>query len=400
MGNQAHAIAMMFWLKHATESAGAVGLIMMLSTLPGVILGPIGGTIADRYSRKWIIVGCDLISGTVVISLAIVMFVMPDAVNLLVGWLATVAVLMAVVSAVFRPAISASIPELVPKEKLATANSFNQSSGQIAGLAGQSAGGVLFRVLGAPILFLADGITFLVSAFCTLFIRIPQTLPEKAENMRQVVRVFLSDTGEGFRYIWQRKGIRDLFFAATFLNFFLSPISVLLPFFIEDHLHASSDWFGYFIAAIGAGAMVGYLAAGASKASGKARTILVLTTLFLDSLAIGALGLVTDKVVALGLGFVIGFLNGIVNIEILTVMQLTTPSEIRGRVFGVLGTIAGGLAPLGMGLAGIIADLANQNIPAIFLACGGITAACSLLVALSREFREFMAYETKPRAAS
>jgi MFS family permease len=393
LGNQAHAIAMMFWLKRTTESAGVMGLILMLSMLPGVILGPIGGTFADRYSRKKIIVVCDILAGLSVLSLSGVMFLAPEAMNLNVIWLAVVAIILGILAAVFRPAISASIPDLVPSEKLTAANSFNQSSAQISGLIGQGAGGILFRVLGAPVLFLVDGITYLISAFTESFIQIPQKTSGKSENFRELMKAFTADTKEGFRYIWQRKGMRNLFFTATFLNFFLSPIMVLLPFFIEDNLQATPDWFGYFLAAIGAGSMLGYIIAGALKVWGRTRMLVVIIALVLDAMTFGVLGLATDKYMALAIGFLIGFLNGTVNINIITILQITTPSEIRGRVFGVLGTIAGGLMPIGIALAGVIADLAHHNIPAIFIASGGITALCTLIVSISRDFRDFLSYK-------
>ncbi len=398
LGSQAHNIAMMFWLKRVTDSASIIGLIMMLSMLPGVILGPIGGTFADRYSRKKIIVVCDTLAGVVVLSLAIMMFVSPEAVDLTVIWLAVVSIMLGLFSAVFRPAISASIPDLVPTDKVAAANSFNQSSSQIANLVGQGMGGILFRVLGAPMLFLVDGITYLVSAFSESFIKIPQKLPERDKSSRELIRAFAGDTAEGFRYIWRRKGMRNLFFAATFLNFFLSPIMILLPFYIEDFLHATPDWFGFFLAAIGGGSMLGFITAGAIKTYGKTRMLVVIIALFFNALAIAALGFVTAKIFSLVMGLLIGFLNGIVNINIITILQVTTPSNIRGRVFGVLGTISGGLMPIGMALAGVIADMAHQNVPAIFIASGLITALCTLIVSTNRDFREFLAYRPEQKS--
>jgi len=398
LGSQAHSIAMMFWLKRATESASIMGLIMMLSMMPGVILGPLGGTFADRYSRKRIIVWCDILSGVAVVSLAVMMFFAPEAVDLTVVWMAVIGIFLGITSAVFRPAIGASIPDLVPTDKIPAANSFNQSSGQVASLLGLGTGGILFRVLGAPVLFLVDGITYLVSAFTESFIKIPQKFPERTKGTRELIAAFKKDTAEGFRYIWRNKGMRNLFFTATFLNFFLSPIMVLLPFYIEDHLLASPDWFGYFLAAIGGGGMIGYLAAGVFKTYGKPRMMIVIIALVLDALTVGALGLTSDKFTALVIGLLIGILNGTVNINIITIMQVTTPSEIRGRVFGVLGTISGGLMPIGMALAGVIADIAQQNIPAIFAACGLITAACTLLVSTSRDFREFLAFKPPPKS--
>jgi len=392
LGNQAHTIAMMYWLKQATGSASVMGLILMLSMLPGVLLSPFGGTIADRVSRKKIIVGCDLLRGLVVISLAVIMFSAPDMVDLAVAWLAVTAVLIGILSSMFGPAISASIPDLVPTDKLASANSLNQSSSQASQLVGQGIGGILFRVLGAPLLFLIDGLTYIFSGISEMFITIPQTMPEKEKGAKKIARQFMRDTAEGFTYIWRHKGMRNLFFTATFLNFFLSPLLVLLPFYIDDHLQASADWYGYFLAAIGAGAMIGFALAGMIKLQGKMRTAVVSIALFLFSANYGLLGFVHNQYVAVAMAGLFGILSALINVNILTILQLTTPSNIRGRVFGVLSTITGGLMPIGLGLTGVIADWTDQNIPAILGVCGALTIFCTILVMFSGEYRKFLAY--------
>ena len=174
-----------------------------------------------------------------------------------------------------------------------------------------------------------------------------------------------------------------------------SPIIVLLPFFIEDYLHATTDWFGFIIAAFGIGALVGYALAGSMKVKGKKRSTLVIIFLFLDVSMFGVLGLMESTYSALIVNFFIGALNGMVNIKIITILQATTGSEIRGRVFGLLGTLAGGLVPIGMGLSGVIADLTGQNIPLIYISCGGISAILTIMVSISRDFRDYLAYEPK-----
>jgi len=84
LGNQAYAIAMMFWIKHETGSAALVGMIMMASAIPGVLLGPLGGTYSDRHSRKKIIVWCDILSGLAVLTLAFLLFTTPDETDFLI----------------------------------------------------------------------------------------------------------------------------------------------------------------------------------------------------------------------------------------------------------------------------------------------------------------------------
>ena len=396
LGSQAFAIAMMFWIKHETGSATLMGMLMMASTIPSVLLGPVAGTFADHHSRKLIIVWCDILNGLAVLTLAGLLFLAPEKTDFAIVWLFVVSVFLMTVSTFFRPAISAAIPDLVPADKLTAANSMNQFSMQLSGFLGQGAGGVLYRVLGAPMLFLIDGVSYLFSAFSEAFITIPQTIPEKTKGIRASWERFKTDTIAGFRFVWDSSGLKSLFGVAAFLNFLLVPIMVLLPFFVEDFLHATPDWFGYMMAGFGVGAMIGYVAAGAIKVSGRPRAAVVISALIVMSALFMSIGFATGPKVALVLFVALGLTNGLVNINIATVIQITTPSEIRGRVMGLLGTIAGGLTPIAMGLSGVVADLVDQNIPLIIIVCGAASTALSIAIAFNRHFRQFLAYEPPP----
>lgn len=393
IGSQAFFIPMMFWVKHATGSATLMGLLMMAANLPAVILGPIGGTFADRYSRRRIMIFCDVLNGIAVLTLAILMFTAPNARETILISLFIVSIVVAIAGSFFRPAITAAIPDIVPKTKIAAANSLNQSSVQIATFVGQGAGGVLFQLLGAPLLFLIDGITYLFSAVSEFFITIPQAIPGKSPKWQETLNSFKTDTVEGFRYLWQRKGMRTLFAAATFLNFFGMPFLVLFPFYVEDFLNVGADWFGFLLAACGVGSLLGYTLAGTIQISGKTRSKLLITSLILMSLGFAGLGMIFVPLIALTLVFLQGLLSGFFNINVMTILQITTSSEIRGRVFGLLSTLAGGLAPIALGLSGIVADLTGHNIPLIFMVCGASLVTLSVIASASREFRDFLAYE-------
>jgi len=393
LGNRAYYIAMIFWLKHTVDSASTIGLIVMLSMLPSVILGPFGGTFADNYSRKKIIILSDLLCGLVVTVLALLVFFAPHATSLIIIWLTVTSFTLGTVSAVFSPAISASIPDMVPENKVAAANSFNQSSIQVSSLLGQGTGGVLFRILGAPVLFLADGLSFLVAATCSLFIKIPQVIPEKKKCLTETLKKFGRDTAEGFRYVWYNKGLRDLIITAAIINFLLSPLSIMLPFYFEDILHATPDWFGYFLASQGGGTIIGFAIAGAIKISGRRRSTFMVATIVLACLALGSLGTIEGRVAPLVVALIVGILLGIFNISFFTVLQVTTPSEMRGRVIGLVYAVTGGLAPLGTAFGGVLIDLlGKQNIPLIFIVGGILTTTCILLASSNRDFRAFLAF--------
>ena len=393
LGSQAYFIALMFWIKQTTESASLVGFIMMVSQLPAVLLGPIAGTFADTHSRKNIIVVCDFLNGIVVIVLSAIVYTNPYANDLIVASLFIVAFISSVIGAFFRPAVSASIPDIVPAESLASANSMNQSSVQLSTFIGQGIGGVLYRILGAPLLFFIDGLTYIFSSISEMFITIPQHIDVKSPNKKEVFQKFKNDTKDGFHFVWKNKGIKNLILIASTLNFFLTPIVVLLPFYVGDVLHETADWYGYILAGFGAGALIGFLFAGKLKIAGQLRAWLILCSLLLQSIFIGLFGVITTQIYALIFFTLTGVMNGYININIITVLQITTPSKMRGRVFSVLGTLGGGLAPIAMGLAGVITDLLDKDVQLLYLICGSVTAVVALLFFPNKTFRNFLANE-------
>ncbi|NKB67494.1 MAG: MFS transporter [Candidatus Latescibacteria bacterium] len=399
IGAQGFSIAMLFWIKHETGSATLMGTLMMFSQLPALLLRPVGGTLADRYSRRRIIVVSDLLKGVSVLSLAALCFVRPQWTGGILVWLCAVAVFSAAVDSFFSPAISAAIPDLVPADKVARANSLRTISDQGGRFIGQALGGMLFRLLGAPFLFLIDGLTYLFSALSESFIAIPQAIPTKSKGWAELFRDFKRDTAAGFGYVWGDGGMRSFVWVNIILGFFLPPILLLLPFYVEDTLQAPPDWYGFLWAAFSLAAVLGSLGAGFIKVAGPARSGLCLVCLLGFAVGLGGLGLVRTPLVALGLMTLVGLLVGYVGINLVTILQLSVPTQMRGRVLGVLDTLGGAAYPVSMGLAGVVADLTGQNIPLIYTVCGGMAALLLVGVALKPDFRRFLAFEVEAESA-
>ena len=392
-GDQFFSIALMLWVKQATDSATIMGMIMMVSTLPGVLLGPLGGAVSDRYSRRRTILLSSFLVGVSVLLLALVMYILPDHTGLAIVFLFITSTAIAIGNAFFSPAIAASIPDLVPESRVANANSLSQLSYQLSVFIGQGGGGVLFRVLGAPLLFLINAISYFLATLSALLITIPQQVPEKVKTFKEHLHVFWQDTLEGLRYVRDKAGLRELVLLSALQNFFFVPIILLFPFYIEDVLLLSEDWYGFILATYGAGAVVGYVAAGAIQVSPRKRSFIIISFLMIESVGYIFLGMARTSTLAMILSFMGGMVTGVVQVYIITLLQISTPGTIRGRVFGLLSTIAGSITPIAMGLTGVIADLLDQNIPMMYAACGVILFSIAFVMSLRPEFRAYLAYE-------
>lgn len=398
LGNQAFHIAMMSWLLKATGSASLMGLLMFTALLPGVVLGPVGGTFADRHSRIRIALVCDLVSSAAVLSLAFAMFdprverLEPAAVRFVIGQMFAVSALLGILRAFFTPAFSAAIPDLVPREKIPAANSLNQISVQSSALVGQAIGGVLFQALGAAFLYLIDGLSFLFAALCAFLIRLPSRAAAPRPATAHPFRQFLRETAEGFRFLWKQTGLRDFTVIASVVNFLGMPILVLFPFFVELYLEKDARWYGFLLAAIGAGSVAGFVLAGARPQVGDARRSWIAAAMVLAPLFFGILGFVTNAWAALAVAFLGGAALGVINVYLMSMIQVATPGEVRGRVLSVSMTLTGSLMPIGMVLGGIVGDLTGKNVPLVYGVCGGLALLVACGVFVRRDLREFLAH--------
>jgi len=369
-----------------------MGSLFAYSSLIRLLLGPVAGTFADRRSRKWIILLSDFLNGIVVVLFSLAVFYRPNDIKFLVILLFVLTSISSLAGSFFNPAISASIPDLVPRDKLTAANSLGQFSTRISQFIGSALGGTLYTIVGAPILFLINGLSFIFSAFSELFIDIPQRLPVKNSHTLQTVS-FKSDLIEGFRYIWRNRGLKTTVMISAGLSFFTMPIITLLPFFVKLFLHAGDQWFGYLSATYGIGALIGFLLAPILRLNKVVRGRLLLVLIILEGAFFGVFGALRGPLSALFLVLVLGTVDGYINVNIMTILQISTPSEMRGRVFGVLATLGGSLAPLSMAFSGVLADLLHHNIPLIYYGCSIAMVVFALSVTILKEYRNFLVYD-------
>lgn len=390
IGSQIFSIALMFWIKHVTGSAMLMGFVMMLSMLPVALVGPVSGAIVDNLSRKKLIIFSDIINGLISITLAIIVGYSLLSVNTTIVLIFIFASISGILFSVFNPAISAAIPDLVPEEKLQTANSMKESVQQLSLFIGQALGGILFTIFGAPLLFLFDGITYLFSATSESFIDIPRRMVEKHNSIKETYNHYRKETIDGLKYVWSRKGIRFIFLSFSVMNFFIMPFIVLLPFYVEDTLGLQADWYGYIFGTFGLASILGYGLSGIINPKGKLRVYSVLSALLLTGALLPLFGIITQGYLAVITMFFIGLADGYFTVNIITILQLKIESEMRGRVFAVLNSVSVGITPVSMALAGIAADLLNNNIPPIFIFCGVFTFLTCLFSVFNRHYRDFL----------
>ncbi len=178
LGDAIYEIALGFWVLMVTGSTALMGTLMAVSMIPKIVISPFaGGVFIDRSGRKCIIVAMDLIRG-ISITLIGVMTILGTAKI----WMALLAgMIIGTCAAFFNPCMGSVLPDIVPQDKILKANSSYQMTTTGSNLIGTVFGGMLYAILGAPIMFLINGISYLFSGFTEIFMKVP--------NIKKIIKV-------------------------------------------------------------------------------------------------------------------------------------------------------------------------------------------------------------------
>jgi MFS family permease len=187
--------------------------------------------------------------------------------------------------------------------------------------------------------------------------------------------------------------MRGLLLVSAAINFLAMPVIVLLPFFVSRELLSGPEWYGFLLASMGAGSLLGYLIIGTIEIPPARRPSLVIGLLLAVGISIALLGNANSPSLAMGILFSVGACSGAVNIMVITLFQVSSPTEIRGRVMSIVISLSGAVSPLGMLLGGILADAMDKNISAIYTGSGISIGLVAILAARHATIREFLLLE-------
>lgn len=407
IGTNGYGIAMMYWVYTATGSATLMATAMIAQAVPGILLSPIGGTVADNISRKKIIIFSDVINGIAMLVLSSLFYTQPENVNLLTGAMITMAAISGTVGAFFGPAINASIPDLIPRSELNRANSLMAASGRGLYILGVTFGMIIYQYVGPLSLFIFNGISFLVSAISEGFIVIPQKTPDHvAINAKQRFKHYFGEARDGFQYIWDQVGLRALMVGQACWNIFITPFRTLLLIFVTAVLALKAEWVGYMAAALATGNLLGYLYSFIVNVTPQRRKFFMVTLPIIQAVALFLMGFLNMvepnlsadmqallnqnyRFVAMGIFFLVGFCGALYDINAFTLIQASTPGRMRGRVFSVLGAVMGSLAPLAMAGSGLLLDYLEIRVDQLFAVCGVLLLIVCVTLASTKAFRNF-----------
>jgi len=387
VGNAVHYVALTWFILEITGSGSATGLIMFFSTLPGVILGPFAGVIVDKTSRKFIIVGTDILRGLIILWLS-------WTVNIgITGYfhLAIATVLLAICGAFFNPALRSTIPNLVEDSNLQDANSLQYFSTNFTKVLGAGIGGLLIASFGIAGVFLINGISFLISALSEVFIEIPPIKGKiNSKNGKNNESTFLSELKFGAKYLYKEKAVFSLFGMAVFLNFIMAgSLMVGVPYVFKEILKVNSNLYGISQSMYPAGAFIGALVFKfLSEIKNYYKVFVTIIGLqgvlfFIEGIPILPSIINNNSFIIVYLSaiiilFLIGFTDAVVNVPIKVLLQRLIPDHVRGRIFGLLSSFVQGLVPISMAIVGFLLDYIGGYY--LFFGTGILTLILTVLI--------------------
>jgi MFS family permease len=183
--------------------------------------------------------------------------------------------------------------------------------------------------------------------------------------------------------------LQTMIFASS-VNFFIAPIMLLLPFYVIGQLSQEAQWYGFLLAAMALGSVLGYWLSAIINIQGSRRALIMFVSMFLFSCSLMLLSQTESPKISLFGLFMAGLSLGVFNLQATTLFQKSTPTELRGRVMSLLMTISSGLLPLGLLMGGALGSLTNNNTQLVFGFCALSIALLTILTSFNLNIRNYM----------
>lgn len=354
------------WLIYElTDSPLQLGLVRGIQAIPLLLLLPVAGTVADRYSRKVQVWIAQAIDGVMYALLSLL--ILTDVVE---PWhVYATGVVMAVDQTFLQPGRAAMVADSVPKRSLTNAIGLNSLVFNVARSTGPALAGVLIASYGTGGAYVVQAFFCLLATVWTGRLR-PRYTPARSHHAK-----IGSSIVEGWKYSWRNEAVRSGLVVNMFAAFFIVPFMTLLPIFARDLLGIGASGQGFLLTAMGIGALASAFAI-ASLGDRLSRGPLMLGGVALYGLSVAAFAVSPWFHLSFGLMILVGAAHVSSHALVQTVIQTYSSAEFRARTMAAfsmnqvvftLGSLAIGTlasfwgarwAMAGMSAAGVMAMIA------------------------------------------
>lgn len=349
-----------------------LGIVLMVTAIPRVLLMTVGGVLSDRFSKTKIMFFSDFMRFILLISMAVLFTIG----QLTFGVLLAFAAIFGILEAFYWPASSSIIPTLVAPDQLRRANSLNVIIQQLGMFAGPAAAGLVLTFGSFQLSFITLGILLLIGAICLFLVREPI---QSRSNRRASMWL---EMNEGLRYVCRDPFKMSVIVTVGIASFFISgPVNVAFPTLVKEVFQGTAMDLTYLQVSFAAGSILGGLMLVVFRLKGN-MTLRAYAAFILLCLGIVALGWVDQLLYAVIISGCAGMISAYANMLLLTVFQLSLDQDKLGRGMSVFTVASTGLYPLSTGLVPVLLG-SGWSISEILRISGMMAGGFLIVVVLS-----------------
>lgn len=349
IGDLMYSVAIGYWVFEQTGSSSLMGVMSSISMFVTMFLSPFSGSIIDRCNRKWIMVGMDLMQSAVMLTIGVLACMN----RLNVPGVLIAALLAALGSVFYSPAVSTLILDIVPRDDMVRGKSLYSGVHSLLNTVGTAFSGVMVAFFGVPLIVVINGLSNLYSAITEFFIHVPQTAQQGTQVTPQSI---LRDSRTAVKTIFSEPCLRLFIPCALILNLLgAGPMALALPFCMEKGF--SVDAYGYLMAAFTSAYLIGTLMLGVIRFSPKARYWMMALGFSVSVVFMLLLYLSTQFLPMCLFAFIGAFLNCAGNTLFNASLMLALPETNRGAILGFMQSASTGGSALSALLYGVLGDV-------------------------------------------
>lgn len=341
--------SIIWWLTEDTGSPLILALAGIAGFLPQALIGPVAGTIIDRYSRKMILILADITVALGSFILFIMMYFQEPSIVLIIS----VLILRSVATAFHGPSLQASIPLLVPEQHYTQVSGWGQMVSSITNIVGPAIGVSLLAIASIEWVLLLDIVGAIIATSILSFIHIPRVSAEKdSETMN-----FMTEMKEGYQAVLQNKLLFKLVTLMTIVAVLYIPLGTYFPLMVRNHFERGVVEAGIVEIAFAIGLIIGGVLVGLiGDRFSKGKTMAAGMALLGCPLLISGLLHPSAFVVFIGLSFLMGLSGPMFSAPFYAFVQTELEPRLLGRAFSFITSVSLLATPIGFGVAGVIAE--------------------------------------------
>jgi MFS family permease len=410
IGDAFYAIALPWYVLAEHGGALLLGTVLVAYGVPRTVLLAAGGHASDRWRPWTVMMSTDTVRALAAAALAVAAALGPARAVVLVP----IAAVLGSGAGLFLPGSFAIVPALLPDEDLQAGNALVSGGTQLALLAGPAVGGVMIALFGPAPAFAFDAASFVISAVTLNGVRAamrpapaPTPAPATVGSLAGSEAAGRYTAGNGQDTTAGRPTVLTLLRSARILQISLLVTvaanlgsagvdEVALPSLAHGPLHAGADGYGALIAAFGAGALAGTIAAGQLR-RGRRPAVTGSIAFLAQALFLAVVPYLGGTILAGAALAAVGVLNGFGNVVMITIFQRWAPPELLGRLTGLLLTASYGVFPVSVALAALVVHGLGA---AVFFPLAAAPLALAILAGLSQRIWRDFGIAPKPAAAA